>query len=332
MTLEFYRRDFFFQRQIPASSPRFWISDFPSPPIAGTGAYPLVLPPWVPRKAYIAACRLRVEGGINGQLALAIDHGSVAYLTGTPPWHQINSDFRRNTTILSLNSGLEDYREFRWPALLDRDAGDRLWLQLDSNAAGIYTMILSLLFPATGQPSVVTPAGWVPVADWAEALNGDTPGAGELDNGGWSPGYTALTAIKPQGIDLLGGVPTDWRFTFRAGNGGSAVLQKVYAGPSAGDEQNASSLVQCLCAGNPNATIPAGEERTFTLGGTFDSAAGAVVKFYTAGGDGVLRVLQNQPAWHSYHKAGDDAANPVSAGFTMSAYRAVGLRRVEALF
>jgi hypothetical protein len=329
--IPFYRRNFQFTRQVPGGSARFWLSDFSG---ESPYAFGMPLPAWFPRKAFIVSCGLRYEGDpspLVGQFAAAIDHGSIAFLTGDPPWHQSNSDFRQCDRLHSIMSGQYDStRDFGEPYLLDRDAGDRFWLQLDSNQAGVFSMWVSILVPASVQPTVVTPSGWLPVCDWAEALYWPL-GAGEANHSGWG-GYTLLNVIDPLGVEFINNANDNLRLTFKAATDAAWPIAKAYVGARVAGTNNAVSLIPLTFGGNVGVTIGAGAVAVSdALGSGIDLSNGLIVKSYSSGTSSV-RGLQSQPAWHALFKSGDDAANATSTGYTASTNRAMGLRLIEARF
>ena len=305
------RRNFQFTRQISDGAARFWISDLAAVAASGTLAYDMPLPVWVPPSPVdIVGVTLRREGAFSGQCSLSIDRRSIAYRTGDPPEHQINSDFRQCARLLSVEAGEIDVgAEFAHPFTFDRSV-DRFWLQKDGYAGGVYTAIISFLVDDDYRPG-----GWFRNAGWAEALSGNTPGAGEIGWGGWGPGYTIAHTLSPQAFEYA--AAASMRFVFRAAAEGACGIA------------NARVDGQALTfAGQASVIIPAGATATTD---PVPWQTPQLVKFYVAGQSGYVRALQNQPAWHAQWKAGDDTAGLSLAGYTVSQNRAAGLYSVEAL-
>ncbi|MDP3645943.1 MAG: hypothetical protein Q8R25_02550 [bacterium] len=120
----------------------FWISDFPNAP-GPPDALQIVFPSDMPRKFYIVRIVIEKDTPINGELSAAIDKRGISYATGIPPQHQVNSDFHLDYRLSNLKNG-QVHSEHDWDLgpypLLNRDAGDTLWYQLDSYDTGTFTV------------------------------------------------------------------------------------------------------------------------------------------------------------------------------------------------
>lgn len=306
------RRNFQFTRQIPDGAARFWISNLPPVAAPGTLAFDMPLPAWLPTAPVeIVGAILRREGPFSGQCSISIDRGSIAYLTGDAPEHQINSDFRQCARLLSVEAGEIDRGvEFAHPFTFDRSV-DRFWLQKDGYAGGIYTVILSFLVDDDYRP-----AGWFRNAGWAEALgDGTETDPNEAGWGGWGPGYTIAHTLAPQAYEYADAA--EMRFVFRAAAEGACGIANVHVDGQVMTFAGQSSVI--IPAGATAATDPVPWARP------------GLVKFYTAGASGYVRRLRNQPAWRAYWKSGDDTGDADLAGYAASVYRAAGLYAVEAM-
>lgn len=345
---------------VPVGQPMFWLSDFPTAtgstavcsahprdPV-GCDALNWILPPWFPRQAYIVSATIGQQqppDGKQGQVAVGIDRKGLSYRNALPPYHQAGGDQQWDRIGSMWLGGMQeqDFPVLGAPKFLDRDAGDRLWLQIDASA---------FVVPGTGIPSITTatgttpgiPAVYMPRTIWVtlhyEADSADVTAApvtgwnslfGPMTMEGFGTGWIDFTGVQTVSADwtegFVSGPGTKTRVTFSADHIGSAyVCERVPF-----TLQQCTNMHQLTFGGNPGAAANAAgiivsDDMPFGL----DPTNGLEVRFHTI--DGSVRNRVVQPSAKSYYKAGDDAANPNGSGYSADAIAVRGVVNIEQFY
>jgi hypothetical protein len=301
--------------------PMFWWTDAaPSPPAAPGRVW--VLPPWLPQKLYIVGATFGQQedpDGKVGQFAIGIDRKGLSARNALAPLYQVGGDTQwdeigdiwtnRDKTVTTPQWGA--------PKLLDRAAGDRLWIQNDVQAFGTDPNYRRTLW---FRLEYEVDDAWVPPAPsgWTSMFGCQLPTEGI--SSGWG-GYSIAAVFD---ADLFyTGAGSQLRVTIAADHISSATigalvpntLQQTVAdlpltfGGNAGAAANASGVII-------SDAMPFG----------LDPGNGLVVKFRIDSAAGAIKFRETHPSIHSYYKA------PGAAGYSLSAYDALGTVNVEQFY
>lgn len=129
------------------------------------GYKPLPLPTWMPRQVFISGfwAGFGLSRGLTPPegvgITLYVDPQGIGYKTGITPGAEAGSDMTRFISLLQCWSVSNDYVQFfkgnlADPVLLDRDAGDKFIVELDTNPIlDWFYMEMRFIVPSGSQPS-----------------------------------------------------------------------------------------------------------------------------------------------------------------------------------
>ncbi len=136
--------------------------ELPPPLLPGQPAiFNWVLPDWFPRKAFFVrtVCVFSAldAGAVN--LFAWIDPYGISYRSTVPKGIELNSDLTRQIDLLTWNNaggGGQKETELPYPAPFDRDAGDKLVIELSASVSvGSFGFVFYFLQPNQSEPDVV---------------------------------------------------------------------------------------------------------------------------------------------------------------------------------
>jgi hypothetical protein len=303
--------------------PMFWWSDAIASPPATPGRV-WIFPPWFPQKAYIVGVSMGQQeppDGKAGQFSIGIDRGGLSALNALPPYYQAGGDLQWDDIGSFWTGGNQEFTppDFSVPKLLDRGAGDRLWIQNDVQAYGTdpnYRRTLwwrlKWMVDETWVPP--TPVGWTGVFG---------PMVMESSLTGWN-GYTIAQAIHADWF--ASGAGTKTRVTIAADS-----ISAAYIGPRVPNTAcQTSSMQQLTFGGNPGATAVGGLIVSDAMNFGIPTNNGIVVKFYINGN--TMQYREINPSAQSYYKLGNDASTTSGTGYSASTNAVNGIVNIEQFY
>lgn len=172
MSLDFITRSFYWLPRIggglagtyePVPAGGIYYISETSPLPAGYKNLPF--PAWLPRQVFISSvwAGYGLSRGLTPpegvELTIVVDPGGTAFKTGHPPGAETGSDFTRDISLLQYWSESNFYQQFvskgfDHPVLLNRDAGDKLLVDISTNPIlDWFYMELQFIVPSGNQPS-----------------------------------------------------------------------------------------------------------------------------------------------------------------------------------
>jgi len=303
--------------------PMFWTSGAPQ-----ADGLNWIFPPWFPQKVYIVGATIGQQqppDGKPGQISVGIDRKGLSYRNATSPFHQGGGDDQWDR-IASMWIGGKQEQDFPIsgpPKLLDRSAGDRLWIQNDTQAftgppaqpRSIW-IVLNYQVDDTDVPPVLT--GW----------NSLFPMIMEGNAVGWGINTTIAQVVDASWISgFVTGSASKTRVTFSADH-----ISSAYIGARVpGTLHQAVSLQQLTFGGLPGAIANgSGLIVSDDMPWGIDTTNGVVITFHLV--DGSVRYRTVQPSAKNYYKAGDDASNPNGAGYSTSVWSVNSVINIEQFY
>jgi hypothetical protein len=309
--------------------PMFWWTDVPAAAF-GAPQRVWVLPPWLPQKLYIVGATFgqqEIPDGKPGQFAVGIDRRGLSALNALPPFYQAGGDTQWDQIgdFWTDKNQTATTPEFAYPKILDRVAGDRLWIQNDVQAFGTDPAYRRTLWMRL---KYVVDDAWLPPTPigWASLLGGPMPMEGSL--GGWG-GYTIAQAFHADWF--ASGAGTKTRVTIAADHVSSAAIGVRVANTP----HQAVSMIPLTFGGGNTWGVADASGRIVSDDMNFGlpSDTGLVVKFRVDSVAGNVQFRETQPSTQSYFKAAsDDVANSNGIEYTASVYGVNGIINIEQFY
>lgn len=301
----------------------FWISGGGITAASAAGAHAWSWPAEWPQQFYIDYARVlrqnmtSIPAGGGGQIAIGVDRGGTAFLTGSPPNYQQNSYGGRWGALASLgyyNSEPMERSHFWNPPIFFNQATDLLWFQVDltNGVSDSPCFEIGIEEPA---PDVAATSVTAPPSSLT-AIAGPVTVTGASDSSGWT-NYTLALVVSKSAIVGSGG--SHVQIELEAGNSGPWTIDEIEIGPqaSSGQPYAVSSLTPVTFGGNPGITLGSGQV-AMSDQVSFSSLSGQalVVKIHSVAGTFRYSPAVNMPGWQAYFTTGNDVATLNATGYT----------------